>query len=558
MDNTNTPVLATPLLEEGRPGFFKKWSSLGVMSLALAIIIIDTTLLNVSLETIIRELHTDLQSLQWVITSYALILTAFTITGGRLGDLFGRKRMFVLGAAIFAVGSFIASISPNIGILLIGESIIEGIGAVLMMPATASLLVANFRGRDRAIAFGVWGGFAAASSAIGPILGGYLTTHFSWRWGFRINVFVAALLLAGSVLVKESRDTEEKKELDWLGIVLSATGLLAVVYGIIESSTYGWFSAKKAFSAFGRSIDLGGISVTPFAVIIGIIFIGLFILWEQHREGRGRTPLVSLELFQNAQFTSGVLTTAVLSLGQTGMFFTLPVFLQVVRNLDAFHTGLTLLPMSIAVFFIAPASAALVKRIIPKHLIQLGLVADFVAVILIRQSLSVNATAWDLAPGLILYGIGMGLVMAQVSNLTLSAVSVQEAGEASGVNNTLRQLGGSLGSAIMGAVLLSALTGGFVSGIRASTVIPAQIKPQIEAQAAQSAESFQFGGGSGTAEPIPPAITAEIQSIGQRAVVDGNRQSLLYAIFFIALGILVSLKLPAVKNVERGQSAAHH
>ncbi len=558
MDNSAIPVPATPLLTEGKPGFVKKWASLFVMSLALAIIVIDTTLLNVSLETIVRELHTDLQSLQWVITAYALILTAFTITGGRLGDFFGRKKMFMLGAAIFATGSFIASISPNAGVLLLGEAIIEGIGAVLMMPATASLLVANFRGRDRAIAFGIWGGIAAASSAIGPILGGYLTTNFSWRWGFRINVFVAALLLIGSVLVKESHETEEKPELDWGGIFLSAAGLLAIVYGIIESSTYGWFKAAAPFTAGSITLNLGGYSITPFAILIGVNLLGLFILWEQHRERIGRTPLVSLELFRNSQFTSGALTTAVLSLGQTGMFFTLPVFLQVVHGLDAFHTGLALLPMSMAVLVMAPASALLVKRIIPKYLIQLGLLADLVAVILIRQALTVSATVWNLAPGLILYGMGMGMVMAQVSNLTLSAVSVEEAGEASGVNNTLRQLGGSLGSAIMGAVLLGALTSGFVSGVEQSRTIPAGLKPQIESTAQQNAQSFQFTGSAGVNGQTPPQIASEIRDIGKQAVTDGNRESLLYALFFIAVGILISMKLPAARNLERSESAAHH
>src|SRR5437763_1846108 len=184
------------------PRGLHKWGSLLVLSLALAIIIIDTTLLNVSLETLIRELHTTLQSLQWVISAYSLTLAALTVTGGRLGDIFGRKRMFMLGAFLFAVGSFIASISRSVPTLIAGESIIEGIGAAMMMPATASLLVAKYRGHDRALAFGVWGGVAAAASAIGPILGGFLTTHFSWRWGFRINVFVVAILLAGSVIIE--------------------------------------------------------------------------------------------------------------------------------------------------------------------------------------------------------------------------------------------------------------------------------------------------------------------------------------------------------------------
>src|ERR1700730_7507894 len=225
---------------------FRKWAPLMVLSLALAIIIIDSPLLNVSLSTLIRELNTNLQSLQWVISAYSLMLAALTVTGGRMGDLFGRKRMFMGGAFIFAIGSFIASISHSVPVLLVGGPIGEGIGAALMMPATASLLVAKYRGHDRAIAFGIWGGVAAAASAIGPILGGFLTTHFTWRWGFRINVVVVALLLIGSVIVEDTQEREGKR-IDWIGVLLSAIGLFFIVFGIIESSTYGWIHARLPF-----------------------------------------------------------------------------------------------------------------------------------------------------------------------------------------------------------------------------------------------------------------------------------------------------------------------
>src|SRR4029077_20319438 len=226
------------------PTGLRKWGALLVLSLALAIIIIDTTLLNVSLETLIRELHTTLQSLQWVISAYSLTLAALTVTGGRLGDICGRKRMFMLGALLFAVGSFIASISQSVPVLILGESIIEGIGAAMMMPATAALLVAKYRGHDRAIAFGIWGGVAAAASAVGPILGGFLTTHYSWRWGFRIDVGVVALLLLGALAVGDEAAVR-RRTIDYLGVLLSALGLFAVVFGIIEASSYGWLHAIK-------------------------------------------------------------------------------------------------------------------------------------------------------------------------------------------------------------------------------------------------------------------------------------------------------------------------
>src|SRR5712692_8609978 len=337
---------ATPMSARTAPrteSSVRKWGTLMVLSLALAIIIIDSTLLNVSLSTLIRELNTNLQSLQWVISAYSLMLAALTVTGGRMGDLFGRKKMFMGGAVIFAVGSFIASISRSVPVLLLGESIIEGIGAALMMPATASLLISKYRGHDRAIAFGIWGGVAAAASAIGPILGGFLTTHYSWRWGFRINLFVVALLLLGSVIVEDTQKPEGKK-IDWVGVLLSAAGLFFVVFGIIESESYGWIRPRKPFPIW----QAGSISIAPLALLLGVIILVFFGMWERRLEGLGGTPIVSMRLFQNQQFVAGASVVGVLMLAQNGVIFSLPVFLQSVKQLDALHTGLTLLPMSLA------------------------------------------------------------------------------------------------------------------------------------------------------------------------------------------------------------------
>ncbi|CAN5200057.1 MFS transporter [soil metagenome] len=532
--------------------FLKKWGSLIILGLALSIIVIDTTLLNVSLATIIKDLHTDIQSLQWVITAYALTLAALTITGGRLGDFFGRKKMFVLGAIIFAIGSFIASISGSVGTLIWGEAIVEGIGAALMMPATASLLVANFQGRDRAIAFGVWGGLAGASSAIGPILGGFLTEHYSWRWGFRINVVVAAILVIGSIIVHESRSTDEKPNLDFVGVLLSATGLLSIIYGIIEASTYGWWSAKQTFVLLGSDINLFGLSIVPFIILLGICIIAEFLLWEDHVERSGKTPLVSLHILQNKVFTSGVITTAVITLGQVGMTFALPVFLQGVLKFSPFQTGISLLPLSIMLLIMAPLSAVLSSKVLPKYMILTGLVLNVIGIFAIRAGLSVNATAWNLTPGLAIFGAGMGMVMAQISNLTLSAVPVSQAGEASGINNTMRQVGSSLGSAIIGAVLLSALTTNITTGINGSTIIPQAVKSQLVDAVSTQTSNVEFGGGAKLNSSIPQPIVKEIETISKQATVDAAKTSLLYAAFFALLGFIAALFLPTSKKTSAG------
>jgi len=477
----------------------RKWAPLLVLSLALAIIIIDTTLLNVSLSTLVRELHTTLQSLQWVISAYSLTLAALTVTGGRIGDLFGRKKMFRVGAIVFAAGSFVASISTNLPTLLIGESIIEGFGAALMMPATASLLVAKYRGHDRSIAFGIWGAVAAAASAVGPILGGFLTTHYSWRWGFRINVVVAAILVTGSMIIEENQPRHAKK-IDYVGVFLSALGLLGIVFGIIQSPTLGWSNW-----------------MVPGSIIAGAIVLIVFVFWEARVERNGGTPIVSMNLFRNTAFIAGASVTGTLMLGQNGVIFSLPVFLQSVLMLDAFHTGLSLLPMSVALLFVSPAAGFLTKRVPHKRLVQAGMVVAVVALIVLWWTLSATMRPAMLIPGLALYGVGMGMVLSQINNLTLSAVPVRDAGEASGVTNTFRQIGSSLGAAIIGAILLHAII--------------ANIGPH----STQDVASIAFGA---------PVHDPKLIEVRRAATTRGIREAMLVGAGFAIAGLMISNWLP--------------
>lgn len=527
-----------------------------VLSLALAVIILDTTILNVALSSIIRDLNTDIQSVQWVITIYSLALAALTITGGRMGDLFGKKRMFILGAILFACGSFLASISTNVTMLIIGESIVEGIGAAMMMPATASLLVENFVGQERAVAFGVWGGIAGASAALGPILGGFLATNYSWRWGFRVNLIVVALLVIGSILIPRSEKKPTRPDLDLGGVILSALGMLSLVFGIIESSTYGWWTAKQAFVAFGTTITMPwNLSVVPFFIALGAIILGAFMVWERKHEANGYTPLVSASIFKNRTFTAGIATTAVMSLGQTGLIFSIPVFLQSVRSLDAFHTGLSLLPMSLALLVFAPISAILGKKISPRALIALGLFVNCIAYVVLYKTLTPDSTANDLILGLGLFGVGMGLVMSQINNITLSAVPREQAGEASGINNTLRQVGSTLGSAIMGAVLIGALGMHMADGVSASTVIPNEAKAVIAQTISSQASNVEFGGGAHFDDTVPQPIVDEVTRISHQATTDATKKTLAYGALFALLGFLVAIVLlPGKKRMAEMKS----
>ncbi|HET9677694.1 MAG TPA: MFS transporter, partial [Solirubrobacterales bacterium] len=480
-----------------------------------------------------------------------------TVTGGRLGDLFGRKRMFMLGAVLFAAGSFIASISRSVPTLIVGESIVEGIGAALMMPATASLLVAKYRGHDRALAFGIWGGVAAAASAVGPILGGFLTTHYSWRWGFRINIGVVALLLLGALILDdEPAGKDRRKTIDLVGVVLSALGLLAVVFGIIEASSYGWVHALKPFAVAGRELPLGSLSVVPFAIILGLVILAGFFLWERRVERAGGMPLVSLRLFGNRSFLAGASVTGVMMLGQNGVIFSLPVFLQSVRGLDAFHTGLTLLPMSALLFVVSPAAAMLTRKVPHKRLVQAGLVVNVGALLALRSALGVDTPLGWLVPGLALYGVGLGLVLSQINNLTLSAVPVEEAGEASGVTNTFRQIGSSLGAAIIGSVLLTSIVADLQATVGRSARIPPPEKPAVDLQLRRQSSSLAFnGGGGGQAGPfdrLPPAVRGEMDAARRVAIAGGDRKALAWGAGFVLLGLLVSTRLP-LRAAEQGR-----
>ena len=537
--------------------FWKKWAPLFVMGLAIIIIVLDTTLLNVSLGSIVRDLHTTIQSLQWVITAYALTLAALTITGGRFGDLFGRKRMFMLGAFIFAVGSFIASVSHNVGMLIIGESIVEGIGAALMLPATASLLVSTYRGRERALALGVWGGMAAAGSAIGPVVGGYLTSHYSWRWGFRINIFVAAILILGSIIIKEASEKLKRPSIDMVGVALSAVGLTSVIFGVIESATYGWFKTKSIFKIGGHAFTFGSLSVVPIALFVGILLLLLFYVWEQNVVSHGKEPLVSMKIFRNKQFTSGAVLTSIMSIGQVGLLFGLPVFLQGVLGLDALHTGYGLLPMSVGLFIMAPMGGYLAKHFKPKHIVQVGLLVDVLALLFLRQAISITATSSTLILPLLMYGAGVGLGFSQLTNITLSAVDVRESGEASGVNNTLRQVGSSLGTAIIGSIIITSIAGGLAGGISKSTVIAEQNKAVVTKTVSAQSSNIEFGIPV-QGQTLSDEEVKEVKRISNESTVKANKEAFLVMAGLMAASFGIATQLPNVelRHLEKNESLA--
>jgi hypothetical protein len=327
--------------------------------------------------------------------------------------------------------------------------------------------------------------------------------------------------------------------------------MLSLVFGFIQSSTYGWLHVKSPFVVLGHTVNLGGYSATPLFIIAGLIILSLFIYWESIRERSGKMPLISLSLFKNSTFMTGSGVSMFLALGQSGLSFSVPVYLQSVLSLNPIQTGFAMVPMTALILVSAPLSGFLAKYISPKLIIQIGIIIDLMGFVILRQSLHLGASQWALAPGFAFFGFGVGLIFGQASNLTLSAVSVQQSGEASGVNSTLRSLGQTLGSAILGAVLISSLGSNLVKGIESSAEIPDNQKPIIANAVSTQASNVEFGSGVNLGSvQIPVPIAAEITTISHQATIDASQTTLSYGILFIFLTLLISIKLPSGPIIE--------
>lgn len=522
-----------------------RWVALGFLALGLSIVIIDNTVLNVAIPYILRDLNTNLSSIEWVISGYALIIATLLITTGRLGDLFGRKKIFLAGTVLFAIGSFIASVAPNIWILFFGEAFIEAIGAAMMLTSTLSLLASEFQGRERAIAFGIWGAVAGASSSLGPLLGGYLTTYHSWRWSLRINVLVALIAIAGSIFIKESKG-EGGKEFDWWGTILSGFGLFSLVFSLIEGQKYGWWEPIQDFGLFGLRWPFA-ISIIPFTFFLSVVLLSAFVLNELRLERRGGSPLLKPSMFKTFGFTTGLITVGILSLGQLGLFFVLPLYAQNVLGYTAFQTGLVFLPTSVTVFVVGAVSGFVASKIGPKWIVTAGMFILALGTLLISFSLRTDATALSLAPALIVFGLGMGMAMAQLTNLILTSVPVTLAGEASGANATMRQVGSSIGVAIIGAVLTTSLSTAITERVNTDSFIPEVLKQQIIKNAKES--SAQIGSQAPTGD-FPSEISGSVETDVKIALVDASKAAVRMSFFFTLAGALVSLLIPAQKELH--------
>jgi MFS family permease len=455
------------------------WFALAVLAAAQFVMVLDSSVMNVSISQIVADLDTTIQGVQLAITAYTLVMASLMLAGAKLGDILGSGRAFAIGLAIYGLGSLTTSLSPNLTVLLIGWSLVEGLGAALVLPAIVSLIASTYDGARRALAFGVIGGVAGAAIAAGPLIGGWMTTELSWRYVFAgETVIVIGILLVRRRLISPERIANPPR-LDVVGVLLSATGLGLIVFGILKSSEWGLIAPRGAMTVNGTEITPFGFSMVPFFILAGIGLLAAFAIWEERLERQGRDTLLDRTLLRIVPLRAGLLTLMMQQLILLGTFFVLPVYLQVVLGLDAFETGKKLFPLSVALFVAALAGPRLARGLAPKRVAQLGLLALAVASVVLLATIDVELNDAGFALSMIVFGVGAGLLLSQLGNVIMSSVDPSKTNEAGGLQGTAQNLGASLGTALIGAVLIAALTSGFVERVSENPAVSADVRAQV-------------------------------------------------------------------------------
>ena len=525
-----------------------RWLGLACLSLGVAMIIVDATIVNVAVPVLVKDLGLDSTQSEWVNTTYALVFAALLVTLGRVGDLVGRRATYVAGTVLFAVASIAAGLAPT-GEWLIAARLGQGLGGAAILPATQSILNTTFRGRDRSIAFGIWGATIGGVAAIGPLAGGWLTTNLSWRWAFYVNLPVAIIAIIGTLLVvKESRDEHGARGWDPLGFLLVTGGLSAVVFGLVEGRLYGWLAPERPFAVLGWSWPSNEVSVIPVAMAGGIVALMAFAVVELRRERAGKFFLFDFDLWRFPAFRYGNLAGTIVSLGEFGLLFVLPLFLQAVVGYSAFDTGLTFLALALGSFVSAGGASSMTTRLGARRVVTIGMGLEAVGVLGTTLLISPTVNGLMLAVPLFVYGVGVGFATAQLTSIVLSEVPAQRSGLASGTNSTMRQVGSALGIAILGTVLFTSLASGTRDRL-AEQGLPSQateaIVSAMDASAGQALPAIRV-------DPRGAAVVPAIET----SFADAARAAGRVAFAFIVLGFLLSLWIPAPNTLREHVTSA--
>jgi len=503
---------------------------------------LDSSVMNVSIATVAKDVGTTVTGIQSAITLYTLVMAMLMIPGGKVGSLIGRRRAFSIGCLIYGVGSLTTALAQNLAVLIIGWSILEGIGAALILPAIVALVASNFAPAGRPRAYGLVMAAGAIAVAVGPLIGGIATTYFSWRYVFvgEVVIVLAIFVVARRV---EDAPVETRPHLDLIGAALSAAGLGLAVFGILRSSEWGWVLAKPG------APDVAGLSPTIVLIFSGLFVLWLFSAWEHHVERRRREPLVRLSMFRNRQLSGGLVMFFFQYLVQAGLFFTVPLYLSIALGLSAIDTGVRIIPLSITLLLAAAGIPRFFPDVSPRLVVRAGLLAMFAGILWLLLSIDVDAGAEIVTVPLLLAGLGIGALASQLGSVTVSAVPDEESPEVGGLQNTATNLGASIGTALAGSLLIAALTTSFLNGIQENPAVPAQVSAEANIKLAggipfiSDADLENALTKAGASDEVAQAVLNE----NEQARLDGLRIAL------AALGLMALIALFLTSRIPTEQ-----
>jgi MFS family permease len=503
---------------------------------------LDTSVMNVSIATVAKDVGTTITGIQFAITLYTLVMAAFMITGGKLGQILGRKRSFMIGCIVYGCGSFITALAKSLPVLIVGWSVLEGLGAALIMPAVVALVATNFARPERPRAYGLVASAGAVAVAVGPLVGGLFTTYLSWRW-----VFVGEVILVLGILLLTRRMADSPPlpgvHLDPVGTLLSAAGLAMIVYGVIRSGTWGFVQPKP------DAPQWLGTSPVVWLLLGGGAVLVVFVLWESRRLRRHQSALVDPRMLRVPRLQAGLTSFFFQFLLQAGLFFVIPLFLSVALGLSAVATGVRLLPLSIALLASAAGVPRVFPRASPRRIVRVGFALLFLGIVALLAALNSGAGAEVVTGPLLLAGLGIGSLASQLGSVTVSAVPDSQSGEVGGVQNTVTNLGASIGTALSGAILIAVLTTTFLGSVASNPAIPKAMSSQAQVDLSAGIPFVSDADLNATLEKadVPPATAAAIVDVNVHSRINGLRSALAVLALIALVALALTRRLPTVQ-----------
>jgi EmrB/QacA subfamily drug resistance transporter len=503
---------------------------------------LDSSVMNVSIATVAKDVGTTVTGIQGAITAYTLVMAALMITGAKIGAIIGRKRAFAIGCVVYGCGSFTTSIAPNLPVLLFGWSFLEGVGAALIMPAIVALVAGNFPTERRPAAYGLIAAAGAVAVAVGPLIGGFCTTYFSWRWVFAGEVVVVAAIL---LLTRRIADApvEDRPKLDVIGAVLSALGLGLVVFGVLRTSEWGWIQPRPDGPSWAN------LSPTVWLVLAGLFVIWVFFRWESRRDATGQEPLIRPEMLRNKQLSGGLIMFFFQFLAQAGLFFVVPLYLSVCLGLSALATGARLLPLSLTLLLAAIGIPKVFPAVSPRLVVRAGLLSLLAGTVVLLGGLEPDSGPEIVFVPMLLVGLGIGALASQLGAVTVSAVPDDQSPEVGGIQNTMTNLGASMGTAIAGSILIGALALSFSSNIQQSSDIPARVKEEAQVKIAGGVPFISDSDLKQALEEagVRSGATDAALAAYKDARLDGLRAALTVLALLILVALFAAQRIPTVQ-----------